>query len=229
MRQHPAERALTAYADRELRWWERSRVELHLRRCGRCRAALDRIAVDGATVRQLLGGGTGALDVEEAMGRVLVRAGRTTGNGTPVRRWAGWVAVAALLTIVLVASSEKAYSDDRWSEELRWLMNPDSTHGKEKLDDRAFITRLHDLETRGALRVVEDRCCDDRDGEGPADDGLVFLTLTEEDAGLAVIYEDLDGSTTLTTGDLVRLVSRTLPPPVTLERHGPQFRHPDAE
>jgi hypothetical protein len=104
-------------------------------------------------------------------------------------------------------------------------MNPDSSQGKEvKLDDRQFVGRLYELQKQGALEVVEDHCCDDRDGEGPSDDGLLVLTLTRENAGLAVIYEDLDRSSTLTAGDLIRLVSRTVPPAVTLERHGPQFR-----
>lgn len=223
MRPHPAKRWLAAFAEGSAPWLRNVQVRLHLMHCVACRDRVDGHRRDAIAVRLLLGGATTGIDVNEALGRVLVRAGRAKPRPAP-RLWPVWTA-GVLAAGVLLVSTQAMNGEDRWNDDLRWLMNPDSTEGKEvKLDDRQFVRRLFELEKKGAVTVVTDRCCDDRDGEGPADDGLMFLTLTEEDAGLAVIYEDLDQSSSLTSGDLIRLVSRTRPPTVTLERHGPQFR-----
>jgi hypothetical protein len=181
------------------------------------------LLADAMVVGELLGTVDGAVHVDDALARVLVRSGRPSPRRAVLTRW---VMAAATVGVVAIAlRSQSAYSDDRWADDLQWLMNPDAGQGKAvRMDDRQFIGRLHELQQQGTLDLVEDECCDDRDGEGPADDGLVLVTLAQQDAGLAVIYEDIDRSGSLTSGDLIRLVSRTVPPPVTLERHGPQFR-----
>lgn len=52
--------------------------------------------------------------------------------------------------------------------------------------------------------VTIDRCCFDLDGGGLADDGLRVLAADGESIRRVSLYEDLDGSRTLTPGDLVR-------------------------
>jgi hypothetical protein len=54
-------------------------------------------------------------------------------------------------------------------------------------------------------QVAVDRCCYDLDGGGDADDGV--LVVGERDARVHQlrIYEDLDGSRTFSSGDIVRL------------------------
>lgn len=53
--------------------------------------------------------------------------------------------------------------------------------------------------------VVVDRCCYDLDGGGDADDGVVVLAERDAKVHRLRIYEDLDGSRSLTAGDVVRL------------------------
>ncbi len=54
-----------------------------------------------------------------------------------------------------------------------------------------------------ATRQV-DRCCQDLDGGGDADDGLLVISRHGKDVTRLAIYEDRDGSGTLTPGDAIR-------------------------
>lgn len=53
--------------------------------------------------------------------------------------------------------------------------------------------------------VTVDRCCHDLDGGGPADDGVIVVAERDSKVHRLRVYEDLDGSTSFTPGDLVRL------------------------
>jgi hypothetical protein len=59
--------------------------------------------------------------------------------------------------------------------------------------------------TRWDAAVTVDRCCYDLDGGGPADDGVLVLAQRDSKVHRLRVYEDLDGSTSFTPGDLVRL------------------------
>ncbi len=65
------------------------------------------------------------------------------------------------------------------------------------------------LATFGSLThtnaVTVDRCCYDLDGGGDADDGVLILAERDDRVHRLRVYEDLDGSRTLTPADLVRL------------------------
>jgi hypothetical protein len=67
------------------------------------------------------------------------------------------------------------------------------------------------LALRGSGRVVVDRCCYDLDGGGESDDGVVVLAERDAKVHQLRVYEDLDGSTSFTPGDLVRLDRRGSP------------------
>jgi hypothetical protein len=61
------------------------------------------------------------------------------------------------------------------------------------------------LALRGSGRVVVDRCCYDLDGGGETDDGVVVFAERDAKVHQLRVYEDLDGSASFTSGDLVRL------------------------
>jgi len=57
----------------------------------------------------------------------------------------------------------------------------------------------------GTNAVTVDRCCYDLDGGGDADDGVLILAQRNARVHRLRVYEDLDGSRSYTSGDLVRL------------------------
>lgn len=61
----------------------------------------------------------------------------------------------------------------------------------------------------GEVRV--DRCCQDLDGGGDADDGIVVVTRRGETVRYLKIYEDLDGSGDFSPGDRVRFIRQGTP------------------
>lgn len=56
---------------------------------------------------------------------------------------------------------------------------------------------------RDSLATV-DHCCEDLDGGGDADDGLVVVSRGDRDVARLQIYEDKDGSGDLSPGDPIR-------------------------
>jgi hypothetical protein len=66
-----------------------------------------------------------------------------------------------------------------------------------------------------AGRGPVDRCCADYDGEGAADDGI--LVARGRPGHLLLIYEDRDGSRTLSAGDRLRWTRGAEPPDATGE------------
>jgi len=65
-----------------------------------------------------------------------------------------------------------------------------------------FVFWLLVLRPLGVYTV--DRCCQDLDGGGDADDGLVVVSRRGEAVHRLAVYEDLDGSGSFTPGDIVR-------------------------
>jgi hypothetical protein len=63
--------------------------------------------------------------------------------------------------------------------------------------------------------ITVDRCCQDLDGGGTADDGILVITRDGESVDRLVVYEDRDGSGAFSPGDLVRF-ARTGRPAVTV-------------
>nr|MBP9200825.1 hypothetical protein [Gemmatimonadales bacterium] len=59
-----------------------------------------------------------------------------------------------------------------------------------------------------------DHCCQDLDGGGDADDGLMVMARRGTEVRQLAIYEDRDGSRTFTPGDAIRF-DRTGRPAVT--------------
>jgi len=57
----------------------------------------------------------------------------------------------------------------------------------------------------GRTEVTVDRCCYDLDGGGTADDGVHIVARRDADVRHLLVYEDTDGSRTLTRADVVRL------------------------
>lgn len=53
-------------------------------------------------------------------------------------------------------------------------------------------------------RLRVDRCCQDLDGGGDADDGVLVISRKGSDVKFLTVYEDLDHSSSYSTGDRVR-------------------------
>jgi hypothetical protein len=66
----------------------------------------------------------------------------------------------------------------------------------------AFIFWLLVLRPIGLFHV--DRCCQDLDGGGDADDGLVVETRQGTEVRRLAVYEDRDGSRSFSAGDIIR-------------------------
>ncbi len=64
------------------------------------------------------------------------------------------------------------------------------------------------LEAGGKLERLSDVCCADRDGEGPADDGVLTVRLAGSRSTVVILYEDTQRAGTFKPGDAVLMVSR---------------------
>jgi hypothetical protein len=206
MPRHPAERALRAWRDGELALWRRLALHLHLRRCAPCRQRVSDIDGVRRLLTHLLATREPPVDVGEAWGRIQVRSGAIR---SPFR--AGPLAGVAVLLVALASAAAGVLARRQaWAAEVEWLLHPTPVEAKvPSADDTRFVERLLGLEAAGKVLILEDACCEDRDGEGPADDGLAIVRVAGHRATLAVLYEDLDGSGALTSRDLIRLISRT--------------------
>lgn len=65
--------------------------------------------------------------------------------------------------------------------------------------------------TRGAPLRTVDHCCQDLDGGGKPDDGLLVLSVEGEAVRQLAIYEDRDQSRNYSTGDSVRFLRQNAP------------------
>jgi Putative zinc-finger len=205
MRRHRADWQVRAWLDGELPPWRRLALRLHLSRCERCRTRTAEIEAERRLLSHLLVTREPPLDVGEAWVRFQVRSGHASRRPTGGRQLAGALLVAGLALVTLPLLPRRS----GWSADVEWLLHPTPVKAKtSSTGDTLFVERLLRLEAAGRVHILEDACCEDRDGEGPADDGLAIVRVAGRDATLAVLYEDLDDSGALTAGDLIRLVSR---------------------
>lgn len=127
----------------------------------------------------LLGRLATATDVGDAWARLAVRSGRLARRTLPSR-------VPAFLAGGLATASLAASV---------LVLHPAPTR---------MLGRLHGAET---FTTVLDRCCSDDPGaELPT--GVFRLELAGMGAPLEVTYSDVDGSGTLSQGDIVRTITR---------------------
>jgi hypothetical protein len=68
--------------------------------------------------------------------------------------------------------------------------------------------------------VTVDRCCYDLDGGGTADDGVHIVARRDADVRQLLVYEDTDGSHTLSRADIVRLERGRTPALAAAGIHG---------
>jgi hypothetical protein len=69
-----------------------------------------------------------------------------------------------------------------------------------------WLVALHPLH-----QVTVDRCCQDLDGGGSSDDGLLVVSRQGEEVRQLAIYEDRDGSRSYTAGDTLRFMRAGAP------------------
>jgi hypothetical protein len=75
-------------------------------------------------------------------------------------------------------------------------------------------------------RVTIDKCCYDLDGGGTADDGALILAEPDGRVHRLSVYEDRDGSGSLTSADIMRFDRAGPPTPEHLIPAGPtRIRH----
>lgn len=212
-RRHLARRDIQAALDTELRGWRLVRVRRHLVECAVCRAALEAARTTQALAAGMLDALPRPVDLEESWARFAVRLGLEASRARRPRA-VGWYVlgagsgIAAAAAVVLVVSAPRSRPRPTLD-----LAPPEKAPSA---DDRRFVSRLHGLLAAGEAHMIEDRCCADRDGEGPPDDGAVLIQMRHSATPIVVMYEDRDSSGSLTAGDIVRLVSRgAIPPPRT--------------
>lgn len=204
MPRHRADRELRAWRDGELSLPRRLQLRFHLARCARCRARVAQIDEERRLLTQLLASREPPPDLAEAWSRFQIRS-----RGAPRGPAASGPVATVFLAALIVVAVTFLVRPVEWASEVDWLLHPTPVKAKESSEgDVQFVERLQRLVAAGKVRILEDACCEDRDGEGPADDGLVILRVADRHATIAVLYEDLDGSRALTAGDLIRLVSR---------------------
>lgn len=175
---HPAPGTLRSYLDGELGWLSVWRCALHVRRCRTCRAALAQEERTGRLSRALLARLELPLDTEESSSRLRVLSGATTGRPSHLHPrtilWIGSGGVAVALLLFL------------------WV-------GR----DRHAIPGGSAIGMDGGARI-QDACCWNLDGGGPGDDGVVAVTLPGERVVALALYEDGNGSGSLSTQDPIR-------------------------
>lgn len=215
MRPHLARRDIQATLDAELRGWRGIRVRKHLASCAACRDAVALACAESTWSSELLDALPRPLDLDESWARLAVRSAGQSLERTSLRRAAWYVAgvgsgIAAAVVALLFAGRPA-------SEANLTLAPPEKAP---TASDHLFVRRLHGLLAEGEAYLIQDQCCADRDGEGPPDDGTVLIGMRHSQVPIVVMYEDRDGSGSLTPGDIVRLVSRGAAPPRAPGRPG---------
>ncbi len=176
---HPGDGAWRAYVDGELSLWRQLALRRHLAHCAACSVRLDDLRARGRRVADLLAGGDVG-DVGEAWARVTVRAGLPDrGTWSPASAFlAGGLSMATLAASLL-------------------LITPLPTR---------LLGQFHGV---GAFANVLDRCCSDAaSGDALAREGVLLLDMPGLDAPVKVHYQDVDGSGNLSSGDIVRSITR---------------------
>ncbi len=193
--EHLSEGTLRALDDGELPPLAALHCRLHLSRCPRCRTERDRARRLQEHTRELL---------------MLARQG---GAGAPV---AGRGSTGTRSGAIEWSRSGMPPSLER-STGSRRRMRAAAT-GLALLTMVALtltLRRRTDTPPSGDTARHE-VCCWDLDGGGRGDDGVMIVSHAGEQLDCVVVYDDRDGSRSLTPGDLIRYASRSagceLPP-----------------
>jgi hypothetical protein len=210
-RRHPRAGVLQALVDGELPFIERSRVRLHLWWCASCAARRREIEHAAQAARDLLTLDEQRLDISDAWARFVVRSDqRALRPGAGLR--SGWTPAAR--TLVLTAACGMAMVAD-WSPPINLVTRMYRLAAQDRVapkmatrHDQDFARSLLALESEGALRRVSDVCCADRDGEGPADDGVLTVELAGSRSPVVILYEDTKRAGRFQSGDVILMVSR---------------------
>jgi hypothetical protein len=204
--------SLQALRDGDGALYLRLYARVHLLRCEKCaaRAAAEREAAD-RTARLL------ALDLPhsptpDAWQKVLDRPGALASGPARSRiRWAtSAVLIAAGLAIVATWVGRRGHPD--LVAQMYQLSSQDRYVPRRAAPrDVDFARSVTSLEAQGALRRISDVCCADRDGEGPADDGVLTVSLAGSRSPVVILYEDTQRRGHFDPGDAVLKVSRPGP------------------
>jgi hypothetical protein len=187
------------------RWAARLHL-LHCRGC-RLRAGAERRAAERAA--GLLSLDAPQSDVNEAWRALMTRLPVRPPDIVPSRfRWgaSGALVVAALAGFAVLASRRSR--TDLVTQVYRLSAQDQHIPKGAGPRDVDFARSLAALEARGLLRRVSDVCCADRDGEGPADDGVLTVSLAGSRSPVVILYEDTQRSGHFRSGDAVLMVSR---------------------
>jgi hypothetical protein len=182
------------------RWW-RVRARLHLWRSASCRSARQRVETDCARTAALLSIEMAEPDTDEAWAR-FARITRYEPRSAVMPRVMALAAAVVVVAVVTRAVGDPVRRLYHLSDES--LMVPKRVSAT----DRAFAQSLAMLEQRGTLHRLSDVCCSDRDGEGPADDGVLTVRLDGSRSPVVIMYEDTRHAGRFEAGDVILMMSR---------------------
>jgi hypothetical protein len=219
-RRHLSAGALEALRDGEGPGWARLLARGHLLVCAECRqrreagrAESERVAV--LLKVAMLPAGDRWPDLSDAWERFVIRsgvgaavAGRRLFTGRlATRNVIGGALIAAGLVAVGIAIDRAPRADlvtRMYSLSAQDRITPKGPSSR----DVEFARSIATLEATGKLRRLSDVCCADRDGEGPADDGVLTVRLAGSRSPVVILYEDTQRARTFKSGDAVLMVSR---------------------
>jgi hypothetical protein len=202
---HPATDALETLRDGEGSAWWRLRTRWHVRRCATCRTAMAQVESERARATVLLALDTLTPDTEEAWARLGGVTPRVARQGVPalVPRLVALAAAAVVVTLV-----SRSVGSDLVTRMYRLAAQDRNSPKRPSAHDREFAQSLAMLEQRGTLHRVSDICCSDRDGEGPADDGVLTVWLDGSRSPVVIMYEDTKHVGQFEPGDVILIVTR---------------------
>jgi hypothetical protein len=214
-RRHLSADALQALRDGESGLWSRAWARYHLAMCVGCRADHAAAQAESDRVAELLGSvmqepGRRWPDPGDAWERFVVRsgAGSRFARQRLAARGAIGAAVAALAVVVMVMAINRFPRSDLVTR-MYSLSAQDRIAPKVPTTRDVELARsIASLEARGKLERLSDVCCADRDGEGPADDGVLTVRLAGSRSPVVILYEDTQRTGTFKPGDAVLMVSR---------------------
>lgn len=139
----------------------------------------------GERTDRLLGSRSPAVDVREGLARLRVRSGTSSGGASG----GGGHLATALATVAALLLAAGA---------LRLATRSDSS---------PWVECEAGSVSPGAAAVAgvrRDVCCEDYDGGGSPDGGLLTVSRPDETVRWLIVYEDLDRSGTFSEGDSLR-------------------------
>jgi hypothetical protein len=181
---HPGDSLLRSWIDGELGWFQAWRMRCHARGCPCCHAALAEQTRIRLTTERLLSELDLACDLEEQWERLHVLSERPRRPVTAHRRFA--ILGAASLAPLLLAL----------------VISLDVRRGRDAAEK--------DSESGEMPPRVQDLCCWDLDGGGALDDGVLAVLLPGERVVNLTLYEDRNGSGTLTALDPLRFTGSSV-------------------